>query len=93
MLKCTGDRDFLAKLYCVRQAFNKLLSSQSNRQFVVDTGRRLMLSMLENAGQETDQFSQSYDNILEYIQTEGNWEQAEKELKSRGVSPCSLQHN
>ena len=45
MLGCSGDRDFLAKVHCIRLAFNHLLLSEDNRQYAIHAGRDLILTL------------------------------------------------
>ena len=49
-LCCSGDLDFLAKLYCVRLAFNELTGVAANRQYFQQMGRDLMSSFLASTG-------------------------------------------
>lgn len=49
-LGCSGDVDFLAKLYCVRLAFDELTLSQANREYFHKIGRDLMSSFLSSTG-------------------------------------------
>ena len=86
MLHCSGDRDFLAKLYCVRLAFNELLVSQSNRDYVIDVGREIMVTLLKRANQDTELFCERYNDMIRFLQDEENWAKAEQELKHRQVT-------
>jgi len=42
--------DFLAKLFCVRLAFDELIKSQTNRNYFKQIGRDIMSSFLKNTG-------------------------------------------
>ena len=90
MLHCSGDRDFLAKLYCVRLAFNELLVSQSNRDYVIEVGREIMVILLKQANQDTEQFCERYNDMVSFVQGEENWLKAEQELKRRKVTLFSF---
>ena len=50
MLTCESDMDFLAKLFCVRLAFDELIKSQTNRNYFKQIGRDIMSSFLKNTG-------------------------------------------
>ena len=49
-LCCSGDIDFLAKLYCVRLAFDELTAEVANRQYFQQMGRELMSTFLTSTG-------------------------------------------
>ena len=49
MLQCHSDADFLAKLFCVRLAFDEILSSHTNRNYFKQLGRDLMALFLQSA--------------------------------------------
>ena len=51
MLGCSCDGDFLAKLYCVRLAFDELIRSQTNRKYFIQVGKEMMVSFLRAANQ------------------------------------------
>ena len=53
MLQCHSDEDFLAKLFCVRLAFDELLGSHANRNYFKQLGRDIMASFLKTAKQVT----------------------------------------
>ena len=53
-LQCSGDLDFLAKLYCVRLAFDELVSVASNRDYFQQMGRELISDFLSSTGQVRD---------------------------------------
>ena len=49
MLGCSSDIDFLAKLHCVRQALDKLMLSEDNRQYTINAGRDMIVSLLNTS--------------------------------------------
>ncbi|KAL8178425.1 UNVERIFIED_CONTAM: Mitoguardin 1 [Gekko kuhli] len=48
-LECLGDSDFLAKLHCIRQAFQVILSDTANRLFLVESGRKILSALILRA--------------------------------------------
>lgn len=49
-LLCSSDVDFLAKLYCVRLAFDELVTVPTNRNYFQQMGKELMADFLVSAG-------------------------------------------
>ena len=49
MLGCSSDIDFLAKLHCVRQALDRLMLSEDNRQYTINAGRDMIVSLLNTS--------------------------------------------
>ncbi len=48
MLACSSDDDFLAKLYCVRLAFDGLFRSEEKKDYIKQAARQVMVSFLRN---------------------------------------------
>lgn len=46
MLGCQSDADFLAKVHCVRLAFDEIVSSTHNREYFKVTARDIVSSFL-----------------------------------------------
>lgn len=46
MLNCQSDYDFLAKVHCVRLAFDEIVNSSDNREYFKITTRQLVSSFL-----------------------------------------------
>ena len=51
MLNCQSDIDFLAKVHCVRLAFDDIISSTHNRQYFKVTARQIVSSFLSSTNQ------------------------------------------
>ncbi|KAL4827176.1 hypothetical protein H8958_018303, partial [Nasalis larvatus] len=49
LLGCYSDQDFLAKLHCVRQAFEGLLEDKSNQLFFGKVGRQMVTGLMTKA--------------------------------------------
>ncbi|XP_068098569.1 mitoguardin 1 isoform X2 [Hyperolius riggenbachi] len=85
MLECGGDSDFLAKLHCIRQAFQMILSNVDNRYFLIETGRKLLSTLLSRARKNPQKFEDSYDEMMHFLERPEQWPNTEAELLSRGV--------
>ncbi|XP_069093142.1 mitoguardin 2 isoform X1 [Pleurodeles waltl] len=85
LLGCCNDQDFLAKLHCVRQAFEELLQEESNRFFFGDVGKQMVLGLMLKAEKNPKGFLESYDELLRYSSKEETWSTTQQELHGRGV--------
>ncbi|XP_062268955.1 mitoguardin 2 [Platichthys flesus] len=85
LLECYGDQDFLAKLHCVRQAFQVLLSDETHRTFFMETGKQMITGLMVKANKSPKGFLESYEDMLLYTQREGTWPVTQMELEGRGV--------
>ncbi|KAM4642227.1 mitoguardin 1 [Discoglossus pictus] len=85
MLECLGDSDFLAKLHCIRQAFQVIILQEENRQFLMDAGRKIMSTLIVKARKNPQKFDDAYDNMMCFLKRPETWDDTEMELLSRGV--------
>ena len=51
MLNCESEYDFLAKVHCVRLAFDEVISSSENRDYFKITARELISSFFSSTQQ------------------------------------------
>ncbi|KAL8174765.1 UNVERIFIED_CONTAM: Mitoguardin 2 [Gekko kuhli] len=85
LLGCYNDHDFLAKLHCVRQAFQELLQTENHQTFFGDVGKRMVMGLMTKAEKNTKGFMESYDEMLRYTLRQETWPTTQKELEGRGV--------
>lgn len=85
VLECYNDEDFLAKLHCVRQAFEILLQEEENRLYFSEIGKQMITGLMSTAGKNVNRFHETYKEMLHYARREETWETTERELKGRGV--------
>uniref|UniRef100_A0A8C8DSM9 Mitoguardin 2 n=1 Tax=Oryzias sinensis TaxID=183150 RepID=A0A8C8DSM9_9TELE len=85
LLECYGDQDFLAKLHCVRQAFQVLLLDESHRTFFMEMGKQMIVGLMVKANKSPKAFLESYEDMLLYTQREETWPVTKMELDGRGV--------
>ncbi|XP_049594299.1 mitoguardin 2 isoform X1 [Syngnathus scovelli] len=85
LLECYGDQDFLAKLHCVRQAFQMLLLDETHRTFFMETGKQMIAGLMVKANKSPKAFLESYEDMLLYTQREEAWAVTKMELQGRGV--------
>ncbi|KAK0132008.1 Mitoguardin 1 [Merluccius polli] len=85
LLECLGDTDFLAKLHCVRQACQLILSERTTRTFLVDTGKKILSSIIVKAQKSPKRFEEVFEEMISFLEHAEHWENTEVELATRGV--------
>uniref|UniRef100_A0A5F5Q2L8 Mitoguardin 2 n=1 Tax=Equus caballus TaxID=9796 RepID=A0A5F5Q2L8_HORSE len=65
LLGCYSDQDFLAKLHCVRQAFEGLLEDERNQRFFGEVGRQMVTGLMTKA--EKVVCMSFFDIVLDFI--------------------------
>lgn len=85
LLGCYSDQDFLAKLHCVRQAFEGLLEDKSNQLFFGEVGRQMVTGLMTKAEKSPKGFLESYEEMLSYALRPETWATTRLELEGRGV--------
>ncbi|XP_058158252.1 mitoguardin 2 [Dasypus novemcinctus] len=90
LLGCYSDQDFLAKLHCVRQAFEGLLEDKSNQLFFGEVGRQMVAGLMTKAEKSPKGFLESYEEMLSYALRPETWATTRLELEGRGVVRLSF---
>ncbi|KAM9595812.1 mitoguardin 2 isoform 2-T2 [Morphnus guianensis] len=85
LLGCYSDQDFLAKLHCVRQAFQELLKDESNQLFFGEVGKQMVIGLMSKAEKNPKAFLESYEEMLHYALKQETWPTTQQELEGRGV--------
>ncbi|XP_038637574.1 mitoguardin 2 isoform X2 [Scyliorhinus canicula] len=85
VLECYSDEDFLAKLHCVRQAFEVLLQDETNRLYFSEIGKQMITGLMSTAGKNVNRFHETYQEMLHYAAREETWATTKRELEGRGV--------
>lgn len=85
MLECLGDSDFLAKLHCLRQAFQLILAEADNRSFLAESGRKILSALIVKARKNPKKFQDVFDEMIYFLEQTDHWDSTEMELTARGV--------
>uniref|UniRef100_A0A8C0LIC1 Mitoguardin 2 n=1 Tax=Canis lupus dingo TaxID=286419 RepID=A0A8C0LIC1_CANLU len=85
LLGCYSDQDFLAKLHCVRQAFEGLLEDKNNQLFFGEVGRQMVTGLMTKAEKSPKGFLESYEEMMGYALRPETWATTRLELEGRGV--------
>ncbi|XP_038267988.1 mitoguardin 1 isoform X5 [Dermochelys coriacea] len=98
MLECLGDSDFLAKLHCIRQAFQVciawkffqvILSETANRLFLAESGRKILSALIVRARKNPKKFEEVFDEMIHFLEKTDHWDNTEMELAARGAVASS----
>ncbi|CAH0556537.1 unnamed protein product [Brassicogethes aeneus] len=90
MVKCGSDGEYLAKLHCLRLAFQHLLRDHVNYVWFADAGRQILADLLLYADKDPKDFLMGYEEMLNYIQEASNWRELEEELSTKGVKALTF---
>lgn len=90
LVKCGSDVEYLAKLHCLRLAFQHILRDQTNYIWFSDAGRQILADLLLYADKDPKDFLIGYEEMLKYIQDPRNWKDLEDELRSKGVKALTF---
>uniref|UniRef100_A0A8C8RUH1 Mitoguardin 2 n=1 Tax=Pelusios castaneus TaxID=367368 RepID=A0A8C8RUH1_9SAUR len=85
LLGCHHDQDFLAKLHCVRQAFQILLQDESNQLFFGEVGKQMVTGLMTKSEKNPKGFLEAYEEMLHYALKQDTWPTTQRELEGRGV--------
>uniref|UniRef100_V9KEE2 Mitoguardin 1 n=1 Tax=Callorhinchus milii TaxID=7868 RepID=V9KEE2_CALMI len=85
LLECVGDSDFLAKVHCVRQAFQVILSDAANAKYFAETGRKILSAIIMKAHKNPKRFEEVFEEMMYFLQQMDHWETTQQELATRGV--------
>ncbi|XP_053551954.1 mitoguardin 2 [Bombina bombina] len=85
LLGCYSNQDFLAKLHCVRQAFQVLLQDSGNQMFFGEVGKQMVSGLMLKAEKNPKGFLENYEAMMQYTLREDTWPTTQKELEGRGV--------
>lgn len=88
LLHCDNDIDYCVKVHCLRLAFVDLLKNDENRKWFVESGKEMLIALLQKANYDSAQFSSDYDKMIDYCSSSENWSDIDIELTGRGV--CNL---
>uniref|UniRef100_A0ABM5G8F1 Mitoguardin 1 isoform X2 n=1 Tax=Pogona vitticeps TaxID=103695 RepID=A0ABM5G8F1_9SAUR len=88
-LECLGDTDFLAKLHCIRQAFQVILSDAANRTFLAESGRKILCALIERSKKNPKKFEEVFDEMIFFLEQIDHWANTEMELAACGAVASS----
>ncbi|KAF5285732.1 hypothetical protein FQR65_LT02260 [Abscondita terminalis] len=90
LVKCGSDGEYLAKLHCLRLAFQHMLKEQATYTWFVDAGRQILADLLLYADKDPKDFLIGYEDMLIFLQKTVNWRDLENELSLKGVKALTF---
>lgn len=90
LVKCGSDGEYLAKLHCLRLAFQLMLRDPLNYAWFADAGRQMLADLLLYADKDPKDFIIGYEDMLNYLQDDLNWRDLEEELSMKGVKALTF---
>ncbi|GLV42512.1 Mitoguardin [Carabus blaptoides fortunei] len=90
LVRCGSDNEYLAKLHCLRLAYQRLLSEQPAWQWLADAGRQTLADMLLYADRDPKDFLVAYEAMLGFLRDPENRPQMEQELAARGLKALTF---
>lgn len=89
-LFCESKEEFLAKVACLRNAFQDILYDNDNCFFFISSGKEILTNLLSHAPNDLESCLCAYDKLLSYVADESNHEDIEKEIKMRKIPVLSF---
>lgn len=90
LVKCGSDGEYLAKLHCLRLAFQHMLRNPVHYLWFVDAGRQMLADLLLYADKDPKDFLIGYEEMLKFLQEPLNWRDLEEELSVKGVKALTF---
>ncbi|KAH8386754.1 hypothetical protein KR093_002385 [Drosophila rubida] len=85
LMHCTSDTEYLAKLHCVRLAFQFLFKDAAVGQWICDAGRQILTDLLCLSDKDTKEFLVGYEDMVNFLHDPNNWPCIQLELEQRNV--------
>ncbi|XP_030378543.1 mitoguardin [Scaptodrosophila lebanonensis] len=90
LMHCGSDTEYLAKLHCVRLAFQYLFKDPAVGQWICDAGRQILTDLLCLGDKDTKEFLVGYEDMINYLHDPSNWPLIQVELEARNVKAMTF---
>lgn len=90
MLDCSSDTEYLAKLHCIRLAYQHMFRDMEVHKWIADTGRQILTDIMCLGDKDPKDFLVSYEAMLNFLQEQDNWPAIENELSLRDVKAMTF---
>ncbi|KAJ9574967.1 hypothetical protein L9F63_007857, partial [Diploptera punctata] len=90
MVHCSSEGEFLAKLHCVRLAFQHLFKDNKTWLWFADNGRQMLVDLILYAEKDPKDFLIAYEDMLDFLQDSSKWASMEQELSLKGVKAMTF---
>ncbi|XP_015434221.1 PREDICTED: protein FAM73B [Dufourea novaeangliae] len=85
LVKCGSDVEYLAKVYCLRQAYTKLFTIPTAKVWIEDIGRQVISDLIMYADRDPKDYLTHYERMMEFLQEPRSQSLMEEELTAKGV--------
>lgn len=82
---CESKAEFVAKVHCLRQAFEQMFKSKKNCDAFTKMGEEILKALLENSTKDVTQCLAVYHRFIEYVCNKSNHELLSEEIKFRSI--------
>lgn len=89
-LLCESKEEFLAKVSCLRYAFQDILYERKNCCFFIDSGKEILKVLLSNSPDDLNECLNAYDELVNYVADERNHEAISNEISLRRIPTLSF---
>lgn len=90
LVNCSSELEYLAKLHCIRLAFQYLFKDGAIGRWVADTGRQILTDLLCLGDKDPKDFLVGYEDMLNFLHDPNNWASIERELEDRNVKAITF---
>lgn len=89
-LFCESQDEFLAKVSCLRNAFQDIIYDNENCFFFISSGRDILKIFLAHSPNDLENCLKAYDQLLDYVADESNHEDIQREIGMRKIPVLSF---
>lgn len=89
-LGCESNEEFLAKVSCLRNAFQDIIYDNENCFFFINGGKEILKFFLSHSQTDLTNCLEAYDTLLDYVADESNHEDIQKEINTRRIPVLSF---
>lgn len=87
---CESQEEFLAKVSCLRNAFQDIIYDNENCFFFINCGKEILKIFLAHSPTDLENCLNAYDRLLDYVADEINHEDIQKEINVRKIPVLSF---
>lgn len=87
---CESQEEFLAKVSCLRNAFQDIIYDNENCFFFINSGKEILEFFLAHSQTDLVKCLAAYDDLLDYVADESNHEGIQLEISTRRIPMLSF---
>ncbi|CAF0847033.1 unnamed protein product [Didymodactylos carnosus] len=90
LLTCSSDTDYLAKLFCIRNACDEVLSGDEKRDYIKLVSRAICEKFLEKSSKDATRFLQAFEQMNVLMADPSNTSMIMEEMSSAGIKSPTI---